>query len=563
MEVCLICKKKYDMKTQSKCILCNIKCCSINCLLKHTEKHSKQSKKYYTENNKETPIKTKLLNLTEKLPFITEGILQQKNKFDPNYSYKYLTFITENIEISSGSYGKVFLAKNNKNNEVCAVKTIDKKKIFKMHGNLEIIYNEIGIHSRLNHKNIIKLYNVYEDKKQIKIIMEYALNGNLYEKIKKEKIGFSEKKTFKYFIQVLNAINFLHKNNIIHRDIKPENILIDKYNNLKLCDFGWSKEINVGKRSTFCGTVEYMAPEIIDNENYDFSVDIWSLGILLYEMLFGYSPFRGTSLNDIVINIKEGNLIFDNRKNISFECKDLIKKLLIHNPEKRLKIKDVLYHPFILKNTEEEFYDFDLDIENELRDSDVKKIRKISNNDNSNKLRNIIFSGIKIKENKNKDNENYQNKSLIERSNNNISNKDLNHHFEDLIQNTPFSEQKEMKKGKKRKCVISINEMLSINKDEAIIPENKKGNVLIKQFNLFDTNSNINTNTNIIPTKKIPLNTTRNMTRNENKENHNYLNSEKLKRFVKTSQNVRLRYKQVKKEETSLFSSLINTFVKG
>ena len=563
MEVCLICKKKYDMKTQSKCILCNIKCCSINCLLKHTEKHSKQSKKYNTENNKQTPIKKNLLNLTEKLPFITEGILQQKNKFDPNYSYKYLTFITENIEISSGSYGRVFLAKNNKNNEVCAVKTIDKKKIFKMHGNLEIIYNEIGIHSRLNHKNIIKLYNVYEDKKQIKIIMEYALNGNLYEKIKKEKIGFSEKKTFKYFIQVLNAINFLHKNNIIHRDIKPENILIDKYNNLKLCDFGWSKEINVGKRSTFCGTVEYMAPEIIDNENYDFSVDIWSLGILLYEMLFGYSPFRGTSLNDIVINIKEGNLIFDNRKNISFECKDLIKKLLIHNPEKRLKIKDVLYHPFILKNTEEEFYDFDLDIENELRDSDIKKIRKISNNDNSNKLRNIIFSGIKIKENKNKDNENYQNKSLIERSNNNISNKDLNHHFEDLIQNTPFSEQKEMKKGKKRKCVISINEMLSINKDEAIIPENKKGNVLIKQFNLFDTNSNINTNTNIIPTKKIPLNTTRNMTRNENKENHNYLNSEKLKRFVKTSQNVRLRYKQVKKEETSLFSSLINTFVKG
>ena len=362
-----------------------MKLCSINCLLKHTEKHSKKSKNFYTENNQVTPIKKKLLNLTEKLPFITEGILQQKNKFDPNYSYNYLTFISKNIEISSGSYGRVFLAKNNKNNEVCAIKIIDKNKIFKMYGNLEIIYNEIGIHSRLNHKNIIKLYNIYEDKKQIKLIMEYAINGNLYEKIKKEKIGFSEKKTFKYFIQILNAINFLHKNNIIHRDIKPENILIDKNDNLKLCDFGWSKEINIGKRSTFCGTVEYMAPEIIDNENYDFSVDIWSLGILLYEMLFGYSPFRATNLNDIVINIKEGNLIFDNRKNISFECKDLIKKLLIHNPEKRLKIKDVLYHPFILNNLEEEFYDFDFDIENELRDSDVKKIRKISNN-NSNKV---------------------------------------------------------------------------------------------------------------------------------------------------------------------------------
>ena len=558
MEVCLICKKKYDMKTKSKCILCNMKFCSINCLLKHTEKHSKQSKKYNTENNKQTPIKKNLLNLTEKLPFITEGILQQKNKFDPNYSYKYLTFLSENIEISSGSYGKVFLAKNNKNNEVCAVKTIDKKKIFKMHGNLEIIYNEIGIHSRLNHKNIIKLYNVYEDKKQIKIIMEYALNGNLFDKIKKEKKGFSEKKSFTYFIQILNAINFLHKNNIIHRDIKPENILLDKNNNLKLCDFGWSKEINVGKRSTFCGTVEYMAPEIIDNENYDFSVDIWSLGILLYEMLFGYSPFRGSSLKDIVINIKEGNLIFDNRKNISFECKDLIKKLLIHNPEKRLKIKDVLYHPFILKNLEEEFYDFDIDIENELRDSDIKKIMKINNN-NSNKLRNIIFSGIKIKDNKNKDNENYQNKSLIERSNNNISNKDINHHFEDLIHNTPFSEQKEMKKARKRKCVISINEMLSINKDEAIIPENKKGNVLIKQFNLFETT----TNCNIKTTKKIQLNTTRNINRNENKENYNYLNSDNLKRFVKTSQNVRVRLKPVEQQENSFFSSLINTFVKA
>ena len=275
-------------------------------------------------------------------------------------------------------------------------------------------------------------------------------------------------------------------------------------------------------------------------------------------MLFGYSPFRGSSLKDIVINIKEGNLIFDNRKNISFECKDLIKKLLIHNPEKRLKIKDVLYHPFILKNLEEEFYDFDIDIENELRDSDIKKIMKINNN-NSNKLRNIIFSGIKIKDNKNKDNENYQNKSLIERSNNNISNKDINHHFEDLIHNTPFSEQKEMKKARKRKCVISINEMLSINKDEAIIPENKKGNVLIKQFNLFETT----TNCNIKTTKKIQLNTTRNINRNENKENYNYLNSDNLKRFVKTSQNVRVRLKPVEQQENSFFSSLINTFVKA
>ena len=106
--------------------------------------------------------------------------------------------------------------------------------------------------------------------------------------------------------------------------------------------------------------------------------------------------------------------------------------------------------------------------------------------------------------------------------------------------------------------------MLSINKDEAIIPENKKENVLIKQFNLFDNNINTdnNINSNIKVSKKIQLNSTRNMTRNENKENYNNLNSYNIKRFVKTSQNVRVRLKPVEQKDTSFFSSLINSFLK-
>ena len=214
------------------------------------------------------------------------------------------------------------------------------------YGKLDIIYDEINIHSKLLHENIIKVYNIFEDEESINIIMEYAQNGNLYQLIKKEKNGFSEAKAFDYFIQMINAVYYLHSNNIIHRDIKPENILISKDNKLKLCDFGWAKELTLENRSTFCGTMEYMAPEIVGSENYDYSVDIWSLGILLYELLFGHSPFKGNSTNNIILNIKSHELNYDeNNKKISNSCKDLIQHLLNMNHQKRLKIKDILEHP--------------------------------------------------------------------------------------------------------------------------------------------------------------------------------------------------------------------------
>jgi len=102
-----------------------------------------------------------------------------------------------------------------------------------------------------------------------------------------------ERNAFKYFIQTVSAINFLHSNELVHRDIKPENLLLDEFNNIKLCDFGWCVRIEDDEqRKTFCGTYEYMAPEVINEEYYNKSIDIWSLGILLYELLHGYSPFR-------------------------------------------------------------------------------------------------------------------------------------------------------------------------------------------------------------------------------------------------------------------------------
>ena len=351
MEICPTCHKDIESFKLLKCKFCEKNFCSLSCLINHASTHQKNpnSSKSLVNSLKRRQSE----NLTEQYSFITSGDFGEKINFNKKYSFNNFTKVIEGIfpkQLGQGSFGRVFLVSHNETKELYALKTIEKRKILMTYGKLDNIYDEINIHSKLYHQNIIKLYNVYEDEETINIIMEYAKEGNLYHLIKKEKNGFSEQKSYEYFIQIINAVYYLHSNNIIHRDIKPENILIGDDNKLKLCDFGWAKELTLENRSTFCGTMEYMAPEIVGSENYDYSVDIWSLGILLYELLFGHSPFNADSNKNIIFNIKKHELNYDNEnKKISNSCKDLIERLLNENPQKRLRIKDILEHPFIKK----------------------------------------------------------------------------------------------------------------------------------------------------------------------------------------------------------------------
>lgn len=121
--------------------------------------------------------------------------------------------------------------------------------------------------------------------------MEYASGGTLFNRLRKHG-KFDEKSCFKYFIETVNALAFIHEYNLVHRDLKPENLLLDENDNIKLADFGWCVEMTLGNRVTFCGTYEYMAPEMLKEKPYNQGIDIWTLGILLYELLHGYSPFR-------------------------------------------------------------------------------------------------------------------------------------------------------------------------------------------------------------------------------------------------------------------------------
>ena len=351
MEKCPSCEKNIDSVKLLKCKICDIFFCSISCLAKHAQNHLTNN---FPQKNILNILKRRQSqNITENYIFITEGEFREKPEYDKYYSKENFSKVLINDffpqELGSGSYGRVYLIKHNITNEEYALKVIDKKKLKHMYGETDIMKNEINIQSKLIHENIIRLYNVYEDDNSINLIMEYAKNGNLFELLSKpeNKNGFDEQRAFDYFIQVVNAVYFLHQNNIIHRDIKPENLLFGKKGLLKLCDFGWAKELTLENRSTFCGTVEYMAPEIVGSENYDFSVDIWSLGILLYELIFGHSPFKAKNMKSVILNIKSHDLTYE--KPISHECKNLIEKILNINPQKRLKIKDILEHPFVKK----------------------------------------------------------------------------------------------------------------------------------------------------------------------------------------------------------------------
>ena len=394
-----MCFKEISSLKFFQCKFCERNCCSLSCLINHAQAHQKNPN--LSINLVNSLKRRQSENLTEQYSFITSGDFRDKINYEKKYNFKNFTKVIEGIfpkQLGSGSFGRVFLVSHNETKELFALKTIEKRKIMMTYGKLDIIYDEINIHSKLYHQNIIKLYSVYEDDETINIILEYAKGGNLYQLIKDEKNGFSESKAFDYFIQVINAVYYLHSNNIIHRDIKPENILIGDDNKLKLCDFGWAKELTLENRSTFCGTMEYMAPEIVGSENYDYSVDIWSLGILLYEMLFGHSPFNGKDTNNIILNIKSHELNYDDtNKKISNSCKDLIQKLLNMNPQKRLKIKDILEHPFIKKHSKKFLSNKQLTnsinedkIENQLN----KKLNDTNNS--SNKKEDVNLNGKKL-----------------------------------------------------------------------------------------------------------------------------------------------------------------------
>ena len=250
-------------------------------------------------------------------------------------------------KLGEGAYGSVYKVQQKYTNYLRAVKAIKKK-----HVDSSEFYNEIEVLKALDHPNIIKLFDCYQDKSYFYMVEEYCSGGDLFDYIQKEKF-FTERKAGTIFNQLLSAVNHLHKKRIVHRDLKPENIVLIEAKNkdvfIKLIDFGTSITIKGKNLTQELGTIYYIAPEVFMN-NYNEKADIWSCGIILYTMLCGHPPFCGNKENTIKSKILHSKLIFPSKefKSVSNEAIEYIKHLLSYNPEQRPSAEEALNNKWLI-----------------------------------------------------------------------------------------------------------------------------------------------------------------------------------------------------------------------
>ena len=321
-------------------------------------------------------------------------------------------------DIGEGNFGKVKLAKLKSTKEKFAIKILDKEKLKTQ--TKSTLFNEIQIISRLNHKNIIHVEKILEDQKNYYIIMEYCEKGELFDYIvNKERLNPAEASLF--FYQLINGVEYIHKQGFAHRDLKPENLLLTKEKILKIIDFGLCHDFD-GENylTTKCGSPSYAAPEILKGYPYDgFKTDIWCCGIILYAMLCGYLPFDGDNNQEIFQSIVECKLEFPDF--LEDDSINLLIWILNGEPSERISIEEIKCHPFYLKGKNyytiqyEESDTSDMDKTNELNDinylrNSIEK-RKYGYSTNRRKKGNLYtFNNINnVKRFKMKDNKHFKN----------------------------------------------------------------------------------------------------------------------------------------------------------
>ncbi|RWS28472.1 phosphorylase b kinase gamma catalytic chain: skeletal muscle/heart isoform-like isoform X1, partial [Leptotrombidium deliense] len=204
------------------------------------------------------------------------------------------------------------------------------------------------------HPYIIELHDVFESSTYIFLVFELCRNGELFDYLTSV-VALSEKKTKAIMRQLFEALQFIHAKSVVHRDLKPENILLDDNMNIKITDFGFAKVLKPNETlSDLCGTPGYLAPELLRSSMYENAsgygkeVDVWACGVIMYTLLVGFPPFWHRKQMIMLRNIMEGKYEFCSPEwdHITDQPKDLIRKLLVTDPKKRLKTNDILQHPF-------------------------------------------------------------------------------------------------------------------------------------------------------------------------------------------------------------------------
>ncbi|KAL1855219.1 spindle assembly checkpoint kinase [Diaporthe australafricana] len=228
--------------------------------------------------------------------------------------------------LGKGKFGRVYLARERTHNFICALKVLHKTEL--AHARVEPqVRREVEIQGALRHPNVLRLYGHFHDSQRVFLILEFAGQGELYRHLRRAG-RFPEARAARYIAQMAGALAYLHRKHVIHRDIKPENILVGVHGEVKISDFGWSVHAPGGRRATYCGTLDYLPPEMLAaggaDGSYDERVDLWSLGVLMFEFLVGEAPFEDTFVMT-TRRIAKGEMEIPSF--VSADARDLIQKV--------------------------------------------------------------------------------------------------------------------------------------------------------------------------------------------------------------------------------------------
>jgi serine/threonine protein kinase len=264
-------------------------------------------------------------------------------------------------KLDEGRFGHVYQIEHTLTKEYFALKSISKNEIKKNPSLRQNISREIHIHRQLNHPNIVKLIETGENATRKFIILEYMPIGDIFNLLytdlsdnsdsdnssdnTEKEHHFSENEAREYFYQIIQALIYLRDLGIIHRDLKPENILISLTGEIKVADFGWA--IDKPSKDNV-GTTRYNSPEMIfDDKYYNHTTDLWSTGIILFEFLYGKTPYQGKNYAKIEEKIEKIYFKFPETPKVSNEVKDLIRKILVRTPSRRPTYEQILEHPWM------------------------------------------------------------------------------------------------------------------------------------------------------------------------------------------------------------------------
>jgi fused-like protein len=249
--------------------------------------------------------------------------------------------------IGQGCFGKVFKGRRKFSGQIVALKFITKRG--KPDKDLQNLRLELGILQRLDHPNIIRLLDSFETNSDFVVVTEFAY-GELFEIFQDDK-KLPEDVVQHIAQQLTRALYYLHSQKIIHRDMKPQNVLVGANDVVKLCDFGFARAMSTQTMmvTSIKGTPLYMAPEIVQEKPYDFSADLWSLGVICYELCVGQPPFYANSLISLIPMIVESPVSYPD--GMSADFKSFLEGLLRKDPKRRLGWPDLLNHPFVVGQT--------------------------------------------------------------------------------------------------------------------------------------------------------------------------------------------------------------------